>query len=1147
MHVRALARSASVVLGAVLCGAMSGRAQNAAPTSEPALPTQGVSLPATAAASTAEVQPLGRPVTLDLRDVPLEDALAEIDRQARLGLSYTRLVVPVDRRVTIRAEKITAGDALERVLRGTGAKATETSAGTVVLVKAAASADTSTRQGAVGAIGGYVRDSTGLRPLKGAQVIVEHTSLTAFANDSGLYWIRGVPAGPQTVMARLIGYAPAVQAVTVVDSQIVRVDFGMTARPTRLADVVTTATGQRRRVELGNDITVLNADSIVATQPVSTITELLATRVPGLTVLHTSGAPGDPARLRLRGASSITQTNDPVIIVDGIRVYYAQSDPQRAHNLAPGSLGVFDNSGAARAAAPSPLDQIDPHSVETIEVFKGPSAATMYGPDAANGVIVITTKKGRAGPPRWTASVERGLTHMPGRYPDGYYAWGHSALAPSNVPTLCQLNNFSTCTVDSLVRFQALNDPATTVLGQGNRTAASVGVSGGASALTYAVTANLADEVGLVKLPGVVADQFTTVRGTAPPDWMLRPQALTSWGVTSRLGVQLGAKADVSLSSLLTHQRQQRSTLDAQLGSLMGTYVDPATGMYYPASGGGTTTSSQLLSDFYTRATDEATNFTNSLGVTWRPRPWLTTSADAGLNVISRQDEAFEPRGFSVREDSIGALGLGHGTSLVKTANVRAAVRGSLPLGFRFETATGANYTNTSTADLAASRTDIPAGTSSLNNAGGQFSMSEYRTDQTSFGWYIEPALHNGRFFLSTGIRLDGGNTYGSHVSLASFPKVSFSYLISDESWFPRTLKPLFATLRLRAAYGHAGVEPGIGDALRLFQQSREWLDGQFVDGLQISTLGNTQLKPERSTEIEGGFDSDLLGDRVSVSVTGYRKIRYDALMPVPLAPSVYGGLTVTRNIGTVRNAGLELSLGADLLRTNPLVWHTTLNLSRNHNRVETLNGGAPVVIGTNQRVAAGYPLFGFWARPVLGYADVNHDGAIQVGEVQVGDSLVFMGSSEPNYVASLTTSLRLFRGALTVDVGLDHQNGLTQLNQMAISNRVISRGWNDPNASLVEQAAAWAAELTPYSALEAVSITRLNSLSIAFQLPVRLARGLGASAMSVALQGTNLALWTNYAGKDPDVNANPTGNAVADTGVLPVPRTWQLRVSMAY
>jgi len=979
----------------------------------------------------------------------------------------------------------------------------------------------------------------------GVVVTVKGTALTATTNDSGFYVIPEVPRGMHTLIARLLGYVPAERTVNVAGEERwkgtgLQLDFLLHMSQTRLQDMVVTATGPKRRLELGNDITILNADSIVATQPVSNVTELLATRVPGLTVLHTSGAPGDPARLRLRGAGSISETNDPVIIVDGVRVYYAQSD-ERSANL----------TRSTNFAAPSPLDQIDVNSIETVEVFKGPSAATMYGPDAANGVIVITTKKGRPGPPRWTASAERGLTYMPGAYPEGYFARGH--IVGTNLSAECPLGNQGgnpaghlVCAADSLVRFQALNDPATTVLGRGNRTAMTVGVSGGVSALTYALTGSMDEETGLMKLPSLLAQQFVATHGTSVPGWMQRPQTLNQWSVTSRLGAQLGSQADVTLSTLLTHETQQNSSLESQLGDLMSTYVDRATGEFYQANGGGSTTPA-LLRNFYTRGTDEATNFTNTLSLNWHPRTWLTANADAGLNLISREDEALEPRGFNTEEDSVGSLGLAHGTSLLRSVNLRATATAPLPRGFRFQTTAGANYIGTSTADLASHGTNLLAGTSSLNGA-GTLTTSESRTDVASFGWYVEPTINNSRFFLSTGLRLDGGSTYGSHVNLAAFPKVSVSYLVSDERWFPHVLKPVFSALRLRAAYGHAGVEPGIGDALRLFTQSHNFVDGQFVDVTQIRTLGNTELKPERSTEMEGGFDADVFDNRVSIGLTSYRKMRYDALVSVSLAPSVYGGTNSTQNVGTVRNTGLELTLGTEIVRTDFLSWRADLNFSRNQNRVLAVNGGEAINISNNQRVVTGYPLFGFWEKPILGYADANHDGVIEASEVLVGDSAVFMGASDPNYKAALHTMLSLFHGALSVDAGLEYQNGLTQLNQMIITNNNFSRGLNDPSAPFGEQAAAVTIQNnTHYGAYQTLSTLRFNSLSVGYRLPAAVARRLNASAISVALQGTNLGLWTSYRGKDPDVNANATGNLVADTGILPMPRNWQLRVSVAY
>jgi hypothetical protein len=527
----------------------------------------------------------------------------------------------------------------------------------------------------------------------------------------------------------------------------------------------------------------------------------------------------------------------------------------------------------------------------------------------------------------------------------------------------------------------------------------------------------------------------------------------------------------------------------------------------------------------------------------WHPHGWLAASASAGLNLISRADEALEPQGLSPGIDSVGYLGAGHGTSSVRTLNLRATATAPLPLGFRLQAAVGANYAATSTRDLQASHTGLAPGIYTFT--GTDINTSESQVDLTSVGWYVEPAINNSRLFLSTGLRLDGGNTYGTHVRLAGFPKVGVSYLISEERWFPPVLRPVFSSLRLRAAYGHAGVQPGIGDALRLYQRSSQWYDGTFVNVTQIQGLGNTQLKPERSTEVESGFDADLLSGRFSVSVTGYRKMRYDALMSVPVAPSVDGGASIERNIGTIRNTGLELTLATEFVHTDLLTWRTDLTVGRNQNRVVTLNGGTTVDLGNNQRVVAGYPLFGFWAKPILGYADANHDGLIEPREVLVGDSAVFMGSAEPNYSASLHTGVGLLRGVVSIDADLNYQNGLTQSNNASVNNQVFSRALNDPSAPFGEQAAAVGHTL--YGLFQTVSTLRLTSFGIAYRLPAAVARRLGASAMSLALQGTNLGLWTDYHGKDPDVNANASGNAVADTGVLPVPRSWQLRVNVAY
>ena len=1128
-------------------GAQTSLSTSASPSQAGSIAGQG----AQAGAQRAPT-PLARRVSLDLRGARLEAALEEIDRQAKLGLTYTPRVAPLDKRVTLRRDSVTAGAALKEVLRGTGVKVVVTEEGTVMLVKPESGRQSEVRADSVGGLlFGRVVDSVTARPIGGAVVSVKGTDLSVTTNQVGSYLFPKVPAGVQVITVRFLGYMQAEQEIAVVDSQRVRLDFALQMGMSRLQEVVTTATGPQRRMDIANDVTTIQVDSVMAAAPIMSVTDLLSTRVPGLAVLRTSGAPGDPVRLRLRGVSSVYGNNDPIVVVDGIRVYSEQS-AERSGNLAalgfnynPDTLRNPPLSGNSAVAAPSPLDQIDPNMIETIEVLKGPSAATLYGADAANGVVVITTKKGKPGPARWDVSASRGTSEMPGSYPEGIYRFGQGPGGSRS----CALTDF-TCVADTLVRFQALNDRDLTILGRGSSTRLSLGVSGGSTALTYALRGSFADEIGLLTLPNVEAERYRAGYGKAPPEWMQRPHKLMQWSGTSRLSARLGAKADASLMTTLTRQEQQRSNLERQTGALMSTYVNRATGTYYrPFTAGGILgVADGLVPDFYQRSTAASTKFTNAANLGWRPRAWFTTNATVGLDLISRQDELYVPRGTPnwSQTDSGGALSAAHGSSVVSTVNLRALATAPLIFGFRGNLAVGVNYSGSAIADIATSVRGLAEGTSSMNGADSLVQIRENRRDQASFGLYVEPSLAHKRFTITTGLRLDGGSTFGSNAKLPRFPKVGASWLISDEPFFP--FKGVIDVLRLRGAFGAAGVWPRPADQLRLYTSSRPWLDGGPVDATSITTFGNTELRPERSVELEGGFDADLFDNRFSVGLSTYRKTRHDALMSVPLAPSVYGGGSMLKNIGVVRNTGLELTLGTQLVRSDLLTWSASTNLSRNRNVVVELGRGVePFNLGDAGRVAPGYPLFGRWSKPIVGYSDENADGIIEAREVLLGDTLVYMGETVPNFVASLHTTLSFFRGRLTVGTSLAYEDGLTQVNELARSYRSFARGAVDPSASLGEQAAVVSLNKTNYGITQTVSTLRFNSLSVAYNASPSLARRVGARSLTIALQGSNLGLRSNYAGKDPAVNAYATGNGVADTGQLPQPRHWLLSLRAGY
>ncbi|HEX7120592.1 MAG TPA: SusC/RagA family TonB-linked outer membrane protein [Longimicrobiales bacterium] len=1092
---------------------------------------------------------LQKRITMQLHGARLGEALREVEAQAGIRMVYSAGVVPLDMRVSLQAEEISVAAALTELLMGADVDVVVSGNQAALVARAERPA---ARARAPGGIAGRVTEEGTGTPVSNAHIVVNGEG-RGFTDDNGDYRIGNVEPGTYVVVITSIGYHADLQEVVVADGEWVRHDVALAVAPTALNEIVVTATGRQRKLELGHDITLLRADSIVANEPISSMADLLEGRVPGLIVQRSSGAPGDPARIRIRGASSPLLSNDPIIVIDGVRVYSEQSNA-RGGNLARGSVT------GGEYAAPSPLDYIDPNTVETVQVIKGPSAATLYGQDAANGVIVITTKKGREGPARWTVGTEYGTSELPGRYPELMLRWGHTAL--ESAPVHCPVNGQSggngglACVADSITTFQILNAPDLTVLDRGHRTGVNVGVSGGGRNLTYSVTASYADEVGLLRLPAYAEEGIREARGVAPPEWMRRPQGLEYWSVASRVTAHLGPKADVSLSTALSRTEQQRSSLERQLGTLMTTYLNQSTGKYWRANANGVIdeVTGEALDGFFERATEDATQFRNGVSLNWRPLSWLTATADAGMDVVQRAASVFWPTGYGSPGSSMGRLSVGNGTSIVSTVNLRATADASLPLGFKLRVSAGANYYGSSIRDFTGKASGLREGSESLNGAEELLNLSQQEFGQSTFGWYVEPSINHRRFWLSTGLRLDGGTAHGARLNLQPFPKVSVSYLVSDESFFPDALRSVFNTLRLRAAYGDAGRQPGPTDRLRLYgAKIPVWIGDEYVDGVLLETLGNTKLKPERSREFEFGFDGDLLDDRFAVGFTGYRKTTKDALLSVPVAPSVYGeDVTTLVNIGVVRNTGVELTVGGQPVRSDFLTWSFSLTYGQNRNEVVQLGPGvepfATDELGDSiyARVVPGYPLNGLWTKPIVGYSDANRDGILAEDEVLLGDTLVYMGSQLPDYAVNLHTTLSLLRGAVSVTAALTYEDGMTQANTVLENLAPFSRAWNDPSTPIDEQAKTLG--FASYYQIQTVHTLRLNSLSVQYTLPAQVAaRVFRARSVAVSLQGTNLWLHTNYRGLDPNVNGNAITPGIRDTGVLPPPRTWQVRVNASY
>jgi hypothetical protein len=710
---------------------------------------------------------------------------------------------------------------------------------------------------------------------------------------------------------------------------------------------------------------------------------------------------------------------------------------------------------------------------------------------------------------------------------------------------------------DSLVAYQALNDPRLSPLGIGGNDNASFTVSGGNGTLSYSVTGSASNNAGYLHLPSAVAQLFDSVHGFAAPTWMKNPDVYANYGGSSSLTAQIGnAGATITLNSQLFHSDQQQSSLQSILGLLQYSYI-----------GSGAVAAQALVNNFpnfFERAQLNTMTFNNSLSLTnWAPWHWLPIQATAGLSVSNTDNNALMPRDYAFSGfDTIGRYAITRGSNVTQSL-----MAGTNLLGSRLvSTAIGINVYASQNTNFGASTIGLPIGvtapTSFLYTNSGP---SNSQFNSATYGWYVQPTLNlNSRFFASPGFRLDGGSASGIHSgvsggALSLFPKLDLSYVAvnrppSDPMWGMITL------LRPRIAFGVAGVQPGPAMKLRLLNPSLNLpIDttgtATPVSLLYYQTLGNTQLHPERSREVEGGADIQFWNNRLSLILTGYHKMRYDAIENISAAPSTStndgNNNFYFANIGTIRNTGLEATVSALLIDSRVMQWSINGNVSHNDNIFVSSNfGGSPVFANAFQsgiivQSVPGFPVNGLWAKPILGFGDSNGDGMIEPNEVRLGDSLAYIGASLPNYELTLNTTLSFFNNRLSVSTSIDYQNGLTQTNGSTgrSANDLL---FNDPSITLSREAAIAAQFAIPNTLIgmaQTVNTLRWTSLSVNYLVPPNVSHLFRVPSLSLALQGSNLGLHTNYRGKDPNVNAFSGGNTTQDAGQLPLPRLWRVSV----
>jgi TonB-dependent starch-binding outer membrane protein SusC len=990
-------------------------------------------------------------------------------------------------------------------------------------------------QAPTGTIRGRVTDASSQQPVRGATV--RTGTRNAQTRPDGGYTLTEVPAGTDSVRVTMIGYAPLTQAVTVVSDSVAEVDFALTAQAVNLAEVVVVGYGEQRQGNITGAVTNVTAEEF-NTGRVITPTELIQNKVAGVQVVE-NNEPGGRTSIRIRGPTSTNASNEPLYVVDGL------------------PLG-----GGVPGLGRDPLNFLNPDDIATMTVLRDAGAAAIYGTNAANGVVLITTKRGKQGQgPKfeYTGSVSASrVTKLPSMLTADQFAAAVAEHAPGSVG---QLGNANTDWFGAIDR---------TGFGQEHN----VAVSGAGSAMDYRLSLNFLDQNGIITL-----------------------NKLRRLGLGANYNQRL-ANDRLNLKFNVRGTREDGRFVPLGVLSNAATFgptqpiVDPSSPTHYYNWPGGLTSADNPV-EILALAEEKATTYRSVGNVQGEySLPWingLRANVNLGYDVTRAERENFTP---SVLH--------------------RQVVTGNGGIQSRFTP----TQVNTVLETYLAYTTPRPIGPGTLDLTGG-YSWSKSHTDSSYYegnglstdelgneGIAVAATVKNNlfeqesklisffgratynindKYILAGSVRRDGSSRFGTANDYGTFPSVSFAWRLSQEP-FLRGLKGL-SDLKLRGSYAKTGNQ-SFGDYLA-------YSSYQLSDGLTRYQFGDTifttsrpsavdpNIKWEATRAFNVGLDFGFGDQRFSGAIDWYDKLTNDLLFTVPVAAFSNFSNFVTTNIGSMRNRGIEFSLSAKVLQGGSrggVSWNADFTAARNTNELRTITpfggGGLKILVGgvsggvgtTIQVLTPGVPVNSFYVyqhireggKPI--YKDVNGDridgipnGTINDQDLYVdqnGDGIINQDDLRPFHDPApkwiLGHSSYLALGKWDLGFTLRAYLGNYAYNNVASANgdfRELTQGSPFNLHSSVLETNFATQQLQSDFYVEDASFLRMDNITLGYSFSLR--------GQSARLFGTvqNVFTVTGYSGVDPAANITPSPNTSSlngiDNNIYPRSRTFSGGLSL--
>ncbi len=951
-----------------------------------------------------------------------------------------------------------------------------------------------------GTIRGHVNDAAG-KPLSGATV--SYGSRNAQTRIDGLYVISGVPAGRDTLRARLIGYTSMARSVTLSAGQTVESDFALTASAVSLAEIVVTGYGEQRAGNITGAVTTVAAADFNPGRIVSP-EELIRSKVPGVQVVD-NNEPGGGFSIRIRGPTSINASSEPLFVIDGVP--------------------IGTGAGGGLSAGRNPLNFLNPNDIESVTVLRDASAAAIYGANAANGVLLIHTRKGRVGAPQfeYTGSMSASsVTRLPNMLNAAQFRAAVTQYAPNNVGQLGSANTDWFSQVDR------------TAFGQEHNFA----VSGADASTNWRLSAGYLNQDGIIK--GTTTERISL--GLNLEQKLLK----------DRLNVQANLRGSRA-KDLFTPGGVLSNA--AQFGPTQPIYDASTRTGYYDWPGNSLQSADNPVA---------LLNLASDKGITYRSLghvraqyalPFLEglrANMDLGYDVTRTDRQSFFPSTLH------GQLKSGNGGSDYRAnqsqSNTTAEtyLNYGAPLGGipgNIDAAAGYSY-GWSHAEYPYYQanglsTDLLGG----NGVTSARSVVNFQDIEESRLISVFGRVNynvNDKYLVSASVRRDGSSRFGPTHQWGTFPSLSVGWRISEEPF----MKGLgLSDLKLRGSVARTGNQ-----AFSNYQQYSAYLLGADQSQVQFGSTFVPTIRPsavdpdirwEKSHSYDMGVDFGLWNQRLTGTLDVYIKTTHDLIFRVPVAAGTNLSNFVTTNIGSMKNRGLEMSLSALLIpgHQRGLSWTADFTASHNTNQLTSINpfagaaqriqtGGIAGGVGTLiQVLQPGVPINSFYVyqhklgadgKPIYStkdldmYVDQNSDGKINNDDrIPFHDPAPKWMLSQSSYLAyhdfDMSFTLRSYLGNYVynnVASNLGTYSEVTRGSPYNLHASVLTTGFQTPQY------------FSDYY-VEKASFLRMDNITLAYTLKYH--------GQPLRIFGTvqNAFTLTGYSGVDPTAGLNGIDNNI--------------------